>query len=301
MGRPSAKRSEDAAVVYFACGENLMYWRKLSRNPSSLSDARLQLHHAAQLVSGVGRSFLEARPDDSHTAMTWSQRDGALVGKALDGWRASLAFGPAELRLSDQDGERSGFALASATLKEAEQWLLTELSARTGRALGDSLKPLHYEIPDHAVGRGGTFSEPDSAFVELESWYSDAQSLLEQINVQEPNTTAISCWPHHFDIALLIELDRGRAVEQPRTIGVGMSPGDETYDQPYLYVGPYPRPASSALPYLTDGHWRTEGAFNAVLLGRDVVAEDAGADRADLSLAFLQEAVAASKEMLEES
>src|SRR4051812_30076366 len=36
-----------------------------------LSDARRQLHHAAQFATAAGISYLPARPDDSHTNLEW--------------------------------------------------------------------------------------------------------------------------------------------------------------------------------------------------------------------------------------
>jgi hypothetical protein len=41
---------------------------ELARN---LGDARLQLHHAAQLVAAMGISYLPHADDDSHTNLGW--------------------------------------------------------------------------------------------------------------------------------------------------------------------------------------------------------------------------------------
>ncbi len=276
-----------------------MDWKQLTEDPRSLVDARLQLHHAAQLVSGVGRSYGEKKPDDSHTALTWSQSEGALVGRTFEGCAALLALAPAELRATGRNAESKGFALASSTLAEAEQWLVGELSARTGRDLGSSLAPLHYEIPSHAVGEGASFRFQGDSLAELGRWFANAYELLSEVRRRRPHATEILCWPHHFDIALLIELDRGRDVDRPRTIGVGMSPGDDYADEPYLYIGPYPRPADAALPRLTNGRWRTDGAFNIILKGSEAAAESSAAAQAALASSFLDEAIAAAEQVLE--
>ena len=45
-----------------------------------------------------------------------------------------------------------------------------------------------------------------------------------------------------------------------------MSPGDESYDEPYFYVNPWPRPEMVQPPALDgNGIWHTEGWFGAVL------------------------------------
>ncbi|MGI9566649.1 MAG: hypothetical protein ACR2LL_06510 [Nitrosopumilus sp.] len=68
------------------------------------------------------------------------------------------------------------------------------------------------------------------------------------------NFTLIHLWPHHFDFSL--EWFTGNADEQ---IGTGISPGDEHYSEPYLYMNPYPfneQVTSNELPL---GIWHTSG------------------------------------------
>ena len=78
-----------------------------------------------------------------------------------------------------------------------------------------------------------------------------------------------------------------------------MSPGDESCDEPYLYIGPYPRPLDLVLPALSNGRWRTDDAFNAVLRGSELTSAGSAAAQADLAIAFLREAIEASKKILE--
>ena len=61
------------------------------------------------------------------------------------------------------------------------------------------------------------------------------------------------CWPHHFDIATLVKLEDGQPANA-RSIGVGVSPGDEYYAQPYVYVSPWPRFDAGKLPDLPPYH-----------------------------------------------
>jgi len=77
----------------------------------------------------------------------------------------------------------------------------------------------------------------------------------------------VLCWPHHFDIATLITLD----VDEPdpetaRSINVGLSPGDESYDEPYFYVTPWPEPREPEKEVLAGGGlWHKEDFTAAVL------------------------------------
>jgi hypothetical protein len=82
----------------------------------------------------------------------------------------------------------------------------------------------------------------------------------------------VRCWPHHFDIAILVGLEEGHA-ESARSIGIGVSPGDEYYAEPYAYVSPYPRPDVSGLPALPPGgRWHTRDFFAAVATASDILA-----------------------------
>jgi hypothetical protein len=73
-----------------------------------------------------------------------------------------------------------------------------------------------------------------------------------------------------------------------------MSPGDESYREPYFYVSPWPYPSERSGPALAGGgHWHTEGFFAAVLPGTELIR--AGDDQAAALVAFVRSAVAASR------
>jgi hypothetical protein len=97
--------------------------------------------------------------------------------------------------------------------------------------------------------------------------------------------SSVRCWPHHFDIAILLTVAPGK------TVGLGLSPGDSSYAEPYWYVTPYPYPKNPELPPLPEGgRWHTEGFFAAVLRGSDLLAGDPGTQR-QRSESFLRAAL----------
>jgi hypothetical protein len=82
-----------------------------------------------------------------------------------------------------------------------------------------------------------------------------------------------------------------------RSIGLGFTPGDDWYDEPYWYVSPYPAPAAdTARPALAGGaHWHDRGWFSAVLTWSAYAgAPDQGAAVA----AYLASAIAADRRLL---
>jgi hypothetical protein len=78
----------------------------------------------------------------------------------------------------------------------------------------------------------------------LGDFYGLACSVLEELRHEQPDEdpSLVQLWPEHFDIA--IEL--GSEVKGQRA-NYGASPGDESHDEPYLYVGPWTAEVSGDL------------------------------------------------------
>jgi len=94
--------------------------------------------------------------------------------------------------------------------------------------------------------------DPASARV-LAQWFGSCQSALDGLlDLAGPadDPSPVQLWPEHFDLALELGPPKTRA-------NYGGSPGDETIETPYLYVGPHDHregvfwnaPFGAALPY----------------------------------------------------
>ena len=263
-------------------------WVRLGdAEPNSLVEARLQAYQAVQWLARVARANLAPLPDDSHTSLSWDETGSALVsaefpGKIKFGLRLPslilFATGHGELEL---DGKRDARAGA---------WI-------DGVAKAAGLKPasgakLPYEIP----ARQGLY-ERQLQQQALGYWYEAAVDIIEEIRDKIASIGAgpspLRCWPHHFDIATLLTLKAGRS------INIGMSPGDDHYDQPYFYVSPWPRPTVEALPALPGiGHWHTDGFLGAVATADQVLPP---VNRRSAVRSFLLTAIALSGELLSAS
>lgn len=234
-----------------------------------------ELHWASQIVSAAGHTLLEKKSDDSHANLGWDARARALVGHPMSGRRAGLRIEDGTLVVVDEASrEIASKALAGETLASSLAWLASVLDATELR------RPEH-ELPSHPVGTGAAFTTKGDA--SLASRFALAAEVLGAIATRETNASAVRCWPHHFDIATLISLG------SERTIGVGLSPGDASYAEPYWYVTPWPYPKGD-LPALAHGTWHREGWTGAVLLAR------AGSPQP-----FLDDAIAACRQSLQSS
>jgi hypothetical protein len=258
--------------------------------PAALAGARVELHFAAQLPAAVGRALVAPAPDDSHTSLEWLAGPRLLAGvRAPSGLRAALR--PADLALAvlgDADAPAAELPLAGRTFAEAAAWLAAALRAPAGTVLG--LPP--YDMPAHPIAGGARFGGEDrAAAAELARWYATADATLRALARSSPGASAVRSWPHHFDIATLLP---GPAVDT--TIGVGLSPGDGSYAEPYFYVTPWPYPKDPAPPELPGGgHWHREGWFGAVLTATSLLAAPRHASAVE---AFVEAAVAACAGLL---
>ncbi len=242
-------------------------------HPTDLVEARLQLHWAAQLVGALGFSFVEPEPDHGHLSLSWLPREKALVSRAV----SPAPLVRAALRIQDLslliliDDRISELHLPGVPLEGAHRWLAEKVGMYTGtKALG---RPDH-EMPRHEIASGAPFSLDAAALDELSTWYSWAFELLGQIADSEPLSSPVRCWPHHFDVATLVRIDVDESGEEARSIGVGMSPGDTSYPEPYWYVTPWPYPSIDNLGHLDTGAWHTRGWVGAVLAGSKVVGDN---------------------------
>lgn len=226
-------------------------------------DAHQQLHRAVQPAAAVGRALLPPQPDSSQESFSWL--DGRLVQGLVDAprpFRSALRFADLTLLLLDgHDAILDALPLEGRTLEEGFAFYEERCSALLGRPVALARQ-----------GAGGPFHADTSELASVARLYDEANDLLHGLHAG-----AVRCWPHHFDIALLIPLGG------ERTIGAGMSPGDAAHPEPYYYVTPWPYPSPDALPPLSAGRWNTRHWTGALL---------PAAEQRDVIARFLREAIA---------
>jgi len=228
-------------------------WQHLTPGRArALTDARLQLHHAAQFLACLGISYLPHAADDSHTSMEWIA-SGALGSRPVGPrpFRLAVRLHPMSLVVVAANAELGSFELNGRTIDDGTRWIRARV-AELGLDPDRYSLTKHYTIPDHRVARGLPFDTSDAgSFEELEKWFANAALLLGTFGAP------VRCWPHHFDIAALLG-----------PIGIGMEPGDVYYDEPYWYVNKSPSPAAPPLHALAGGGtWHTHEWTGAVLPG----------------------------------
>jgi hypothetical protein len=243
---------------------------------------------------------LEARPGDGHSHLGWDQTTDALLSHPLAGvgdrlFQVGLALGALRLFLLDDGKEVAGLDLDGLDDHGVGEWL-DERLRESGLAPASPVD-LPYTLPEGAAVSGAYRSaDTAEARAELVRWYELAQaSLSAAVAALGEQASPVRCWPHHFDIASLVSLEAGDA-EEARSIGMGMSPGDGNYAEPYFYVNPWPHLKPEGLPELPEpGRWHVDGWVGAVATASGILALG---DRGAQLLAFLHGAREAGQEAL---
>ncbi len=260
-----------------------MWERVGSVDPRVLTDARIQLHWAAQAVAGVGRTLHAQRADDSHTSFTWSPTLDALVQEPFNGITTGLRL--RDLTLIAIGTTASKLSLQGRTLDDAFAFMESQFAMK--------LKRPDVDLPDHPVSHGATFDANEQHLSELARYYNNAAGVLLDVARSDSRASPVRCWPHHFDIATLLTYS-GHGIEA-HTIGIGFSPGDPGLSEPYYYVTPWPYPDPSKLGALRIGRWNTIGWTGAVLPASSF----ANAERPEQTVrAFIADATARSRDAL---
>jgi len=257
-------------------------WFKLGGRtpPTSLVEARLLAHHALQWLARAARANLEAVSDDGHSSAEWDAGLAALVSQpmatASGEIRVGLRLVGFTLVVLRRGAVLDAFQLDHKTDAQAGTWIDSKLKTLGLKPAGGVSLP--YAIPDHPVGHGAPYDCTNAGreLGEIARWFTGAAELLEEFRAKHralrPGPGPLRCWPHHFDIATLVRLEAGPH-ESARSVGIGLSPGDEYYAQPYLYISPWPPIADARLPPLPPpGHWHTQGFLAAVATGEEILA-----------------------------
>jgi len=271
--------------------------------PQKLTESRLQIHYAIQFIAIIGSALAEPVPDYSHTSFDWNPELEVFVGTLIRTIKPfRIALEPVSLTaiiLDKQYDTIATFPLHQQTMLETLNWHkqeIVKLGADTRKIELPDYPP--DDFPDYVIAHGATFdaNNEQSRRQELVNYYANTQQILQEIVATTEEASAIHIWPHHFDIATLITLTSIKN-GQPMTIGIGMSPGDFNYSEPYWYVTPYPYPDTTDLPKLEgSGFWHTQHWVGGVLTGSQLSGE--GDMQRQQITAFFNSAYQASKALL---
>ena len=279
-------------------------WKKLTTvNLDALGDARKQSHQAVQIPAAVGISYLVPRSDYSHGSLSWLENLGVFAIDELqssENYRFIIRLENLTLSILENSGKIvSEYILDNRTQDEALLWVKEQLS-KLGFDAGKFTTSMKYSIPSYPQIEGEPFIIKNKiAFYEFPKYFANAGLVLKTVAEKQKNMSKILCWPHHFDLAATINnIDKS---DKSKMIGLGFSPGDENYAEPYFYIYPWPYPdiKSVQLPELSEGgKWHKENWVGAILTSTQIVSESSARGQAEKALNFVNNAVKASFDLL---
>ena len=268
--------------------------------PRSLTGARHMTHKAVQMSSNAARANLETASDDSHANLGWDHDLGALISRPLAGKDGpvgvALNLARFELGLVRNGAFDGVHALDGVAVGDAESWL-------DDRLIDAGLKPsssiaLPYGMPPETTAIESYSSDGlADGMSALSGWFDLATDALTGFSPRKSDLspTPIRCWTHHYDIANEVNFQTS-GPEGTMTVGLGLSPGDENFDEPYFYVSPWSAIDQNDLPALTvTGRWHTEGFVGVVATATEILSF---ADALATSIDFLNEAFSLCREKL---
>jgi hypothetical protein len=269
-------------------------------SPQDLTEGRLQLHYAIQCIAAIGATLAEPLPDESHVSLSWNPPLEVFMGAPIQAETPfRVILDPISLTAGLINQHNRIFAsqpLHRKTLTEVLDWHKYELTQLGAPTSGIELLTYPPDFPDHPLGHGDRFDAHQHITErwELILYYANTFHLLQEVISETADATPVHIWPHHFDMATLLYLPR-KMNGEPMTIGIGLSPGDMSYAEPYWYVSPYPYPSATQLPELEgNGVWHTQDWVGAVLTTPNLVADSSQAQRGQIK-SFLESARMASQ------
>ena len=270
-------------------------WKKLvAFDMDILADNRQQLHQAIQNVSAVGRTFLPPSDSDVGASLIWDSNLSRIVGQWVQGgikFRSSLHPETFTIHLVDASvTSMASYEVSGKKQGMAMVWLeeqLTRLELNTKTLTLD--KP--YELPIYPQAKGAPFTPDKDAQIYLSSLFHNAWLILLEIIRDHEGFGPPAIWPHHFDANSLHTVKDTGDFDTSASVGIGMSPGDENFAQPYFYVNAWPYPDVQELEPLPCGEWYDDEWVGATLKLEEVIAAGDESSQYRLVHAFFMEAI----------
>jgi len=251
-------------------------WSTLgAKAPTALVRARNVTHHAVQWVVKAARANLPAAADDEHANLVWDGARAAFISQPIPTANAEIRIGFSLRRFAliilRNNRDLDEYELGGRKDASVAVWFDSAMRVLGLQGVGEIELP--YTLPSLPVLRGSAYhvSGESEALEELARWYDAAADLLAGVVAAQNLEVPVLCHPRHLNINVQLGLGAD-ADGSPRSIAVGMSPGDEHYAQPYFYLRTTPRLKQADLPLIAaPGRWHMQGFVGAVATAEDII------------------------------
>jgi hypothetical protein len=230
-----------------------------------------ELHKAAQYLAAAGISFIDKKPDDSHTNVGWNTSESRMETHVFgDGFKLGLNLKNQGLEWMKGDTVVSFLDLSNFSHKEIVTWI-AEQAIQNNLSKSYSYS-FHYDLPYEDVADGHIFTLDKSDLSSISSELTKAQNVFEQFLKLENLESPIRVWPHHFDLGIYAALNAENSF-----MGAGLAIPDSLVDGLYFYVSGYKNGAAietKSFGKLQHGEWRSDWN-GATLASKDIDGDNA--------------------------
>ncbi len=276
----------------------------MNKQPFSIDGRNLiptiqALHQASQFAAMVSNSYLPKLSDDSQNSFHWTAETGCLEGRWLKNPTMRMLIDVRNFEIIiDNYLSMEIISLDGWTKEQIIGNLQDEL--KKIQLNPSLLKPVEqFTIPAHPVDKGLPFSKPSMEFLtEWSNYLNVTQLVLGEIQSRFKRASAISVWPHHFDMGLYLPIAKDEAGKDTQSIGLGLAIADAYVPEPYFYVNHWGKESikyPKHLPQTRYGYWNTKDWKGLVLTSSAILVKE---DQVALVKAFFNEGINASLQVL---
>jgi hypothetical protein len=239
-----------------------------------------ELHIASQYLAAAGISFVEKKPDDSHTNLGWDSENGRLTSHSLnaEGVQLGLAYEEFALVFLKADKELSKLPLLNQNHGQVMDWINAQLSSVDLTTAYNY--DFHYDTGYEKITNEYVFTHYSKSEVEdVIKRLTIGQSTFERFLTTNELESPIRVWPHHFDLGIYT------LISENLFMGAGLAIPDSIYADFYFYASGYLNGESmgrNGFVELNSGNWG-QGDFNGAVLNNSGV-------KADQAFVFFNEA-----------
>ena len=214
-----------------------------------------ELHQAAQYLAAAGISFIEKKPDDSHTNVGWNIVDNSMVTHVFGNQnQLSINLSTVKIEWLNNGSVSNEVPLNSKSHGEIIQWIADQAKANN---IGKSFTYLfHYALPYQEIKNDFRFSLNAKSLMLIAKELTKAQKAFEQFLEGQKLASPIRIWPHHFDLGIYTKLK-----SENTFMGAGLAIPDSLVDDFYFYASGYKNGeaiATKSFEKMTNGDWRKD-------------------------------------------
>lgn len=238
----------------------------------SINKASEIVHRAAQYIAMAGKYFSEPQDDDGHLNLGWLVMKEKFITHPLGVKKDRyMMLHPETMTIGFLDSENhllSALKLKGKDEKEIKSWIKDHIKKYE---LGKTKYQInyHYDVPFYISESPGKFKKSPkkglAGFSKLRTW---GEHFIHLHKLNFPYAQETRTWPHHFDHAAYIPLNKLKSGETTKSLTLGLAIHDGMINEPYFYVSAWSKNKEvdvsefAEMPY---GYWLNEGYKGAAL------------------------------------